>query len=651
MNEKPHIMAVKVTATLLSIALLITVMACVPKFAPETAQALAQPEYIDKVFDKNTVNEISIDMDESDFQWIMDNATKEEFKSCNITINGEKFYNVGIRPKGNSSLSNLARSSETQRFSLKIDFDQYVNGQKYHGMEGLVLNNVMSDKSYMKEYLSFELFDFMGIASSSCAYSNIKINNKDWGLYLAVELVDESFIQRKFGSVEGNLYKPEGMDMGGAGNQNGGGPPDFGNFKGGQMPLPKGNNGDQMDGKIGAQDVQKPASEVIEPQNGLIKGNDQSKTDKQSGQDKQNTQNDQNIKTDSKSSGNQKRDMKIAGGFGGMGARGGTNLKYTDDNPESYSVVREGAVFKSTTDEDFKRVIEMIKNLNNGTELEKYLDVDEILRFWAVNTFLVNLDSYAGGMYHNYYLYEEDGLFTLLPWDFNMSFAGFSMKNASNAINFPIDKPVTGNLEDAPLIGKLLEVDEYKTRYHDYLKKIVEEYVGSGIYEKSINSVNALISDYVKKDATAFYTFEEYQKAIPAMKTFGKDRAASIIAQLDGTQPSTAYGTISTTLNLNDLGSMDFGGFGGNGNSEKKQGQQGGVQPQGDMQGGNMQPPDGMQPPGDMQEGNMQPPDGMQPPGDMQGGICNLLMACKHPEICSRVAICNCQVICRNWRI
>lgn len=591
MSEKPHIMAVKVIAVLLTITLLITIMLLVPKFARESVQASEQLEYVEKVFDKSIVNEISIDMDETDFQWLMENAINEEYKSCNITINGEKFYNVGIRPKGNSSLSNLAMSGETKRFSFKIDFDQYLDGQTYYGMESLVLNNIMSDKSYMKEYLSYELFDFMDIPSSDYAYSNIKINNEDWGLYLAVELVDESFIQRNFGTLEGNLYKPEGMDMGGGGfgKQNGGGRPEFGNFNSGEMPIPKGNDGAQRLDRSGV------------PSIGMPYQNDQS--DKNSKQ-KKNIQNNQNTEDDqnnSKNLENQKGEM-MNGGFRGMMSEG-TNLKYTDDNPESYSVIREGAIFKTTTDADFEKVIKMIKNLNEGTELEKYLDVDEILRFWAVNTFLVNLDSYAGGMYHNYYLYEKDGVFTLLPWDFNMSFAGFGMTSASSAINFPIDKPVTGNLEDAPLIGKFLEIDEYKTLYHSYLKKIVEEYLGRGIYENSVSSVNTLISDYVKNDATAFYTFEDYQKAISAMITFGKDRAASIAAQLDGTQSSVDYGTMSTTLNLDDLGSMNFGGFGGKGKTETSQGQQGDT-----TKKGSMQMPSDMQRRGD----NMQPPSGMQ---------------------------------------
>lgn len=49
--------------------------------------------------------------------------------------------NVGIRPKGNSSLSMVASDDKTDRFSLKIDFGEYVDGQTYHGIRKLALNN------------------------------------------------------------------------------------------------------------------------------------------------------------------------------------------------------------------------------------------------------------------------------------------------------------------------------------------------------------------------------------------------------------------------------------------------------------------------------------------------------------------------------
>lgn len=609
MDENSRKIVIKVIATMLSIALLISVMVFIPRSNKEDAKSYAQTEYIREGFDKSKVNQISIEMAESDWDWLMENAIKEEYKSCIITINGEKFYNVGIRPKGNSSLTQLANGGREQRFSFKLDFSKYVDGQTYHGLNKMVLNNVMSDKSYMKEYLSYELFEFIGVASPAYAYSNIKVNNKDWGLYLVVEVIDKEFIERRFNSTEGNLYKPETMDMGAGNGENKGGHQDGEGFKGGGMPF--GAGGDRP-GVMNNDGMPQNKNGMPQNKNGMPQNNNGIPQDKnrmpQNNSGEPQNNNDRTKLPDNKSNQNNAPDldrqhgnMPDFGGFGGMGARGGSNLKYIDDSPSSYWAIKDGAVFDTTTDSSFKKVVEMIKNLNNGTNLEKYLDVHEILRFWAANTFLVNLDSYAGGMYHNYYLYEQDGVIELLPWDFNLSFAGMGPGNSSSAVNFPIDKPSTGNLEDAPLIGKLLEVAEYKDAYHGYLKEIVEKYINSGMYESSINSVDKLISKYVKNDATAFYTFDEYQKALPAMLTFGKDRAASITAQLNGTQPSTSYGNMATTLDISDMGSMGFGGHGGDA-----------------RQPGNMQPPGGTN-----QQGGMQPPGdtdrqgGMQPHGNM----------------------------------
>ncbi|MCG4723018.1 CotH kinase family protein, partial [Alistipes putredinis] len=75
----------------------------------------------------------------------------------------------------------------------------------------------------------------------------------------------------------------------------------------------------------------------------------------------------------------------------------------------------DSAVFKNTTDKDFKNIIDLMESLKTGENMENYLNVDEVLKYFAVNTFLVNLDSYSGGMYHNYYLYEKDGVSEILP--------------------------------------------------------------------------------------------------------------------------------------------------------------------------------------------------------------------------------------------
>ena len=54
-----------------------------------------------------------------------------------------------------------------------------------------------------------------------------------------------------------------------------------------------------------------------------------------------------------------------------------------------------------------------------------YLDIDEFLRFIAVNAFIANTDSYLNGG-HNFYLYldPKDDKFRFIPWDQDLSMGG-----------------------------------------------------------------------------------------------------------------------------------------------------------------------------------------------------------------------------------
>ncbi len=223
------------------------------------------------------------------------------------------------------------------------------------------------------------------------------------------------------------------------------------------------------------------------------------------------------------------------------------------------------------TESDFKRVIKALKALSEGRDLETYFDVDQILRYLAAHTFVVNLDSYSSGMAQNYYIYERHGRLTILPWDYNLAWGGFQGGGASSVINFPIDTPVSGvDMASRPLIAQLFAVPEYLERYHGYLQHLVESYFADGKFEAKIRELDALIGDYVKNDPTAFCTFEQYQRAVEAFITLGSLRAESVQGQLDGTIPSTTEGQRAEpaklispgSLNLSVLGSQ-MGGMGG----------------------------------------------------------------------------------------
>lgn len=514
----------KLIAILMAIAISFSLIIIVLPKSSSTATYIEQPDYVTTIFDDDKVMDINIEMDETAWQEMLDNASAEEYTAANITVNGVTYNNIAIRPKGNSSLSQLVMDDTTERYSFKVKFDEYVDGQTLDGLSKLVLNNNMSDATYMREYLSYKLLDSLGVPTPACSYANITVNGEEWGLYLAVEPVEEEFIERNYGSTDGNLYKPESDSVTVGGNKD----KDSTNTKPDFDPT-----------------------QITQDSNNTTPGN---------------SNNQMMTPPDINSGGNSNQQMQmpsdIGGGMMGRGMGGnsnGSDLVWNGNDISNYSAIFDNAIFKTTDSDDYTKILDMIEHLYTMEDIESYLNVDEVLRYFAANTFLVNLDSYASNMNHNYYLYEDDGVVSILPWDYNLSFGGFQAGSASSAINFPIDSPVSGTLEDNPLIANLLEVDEYKKLYHQYLNEIVNNFVNNGTYEMLVTKTDTLISDYVKNDATAFYTFDEYTEAVSNLLNFGLDRSTSISAQLDGSQPSTSTGTIETTVNLTAMGQQGGG--------------------------------------------------------------------------------------------
>ena len=168
--------------------------------------------YEGRLFDTARVHTIDIVMDGWDD--FIETCENEEYAACSVVIDGEAYKNVGIRAKGNTSLSTVSAMG-SDRYSFKIEFDQYDGGKTYHGLDKLCLNNIIQDNTYMKDYLTYQMMGAFGVNAPLCSYAFITVNGQDWGLYLAVEGVEDSFLQRNYGREHGELYKPDSMDFGG----------------------------------------------------------------------------------------------------------------------------------------------------------------------------------------------------------------------------------------------------------------------------------------------------------------------------------------------------------------------------------------------------------------------------------------------------
>ena len=568
--------------------------------------------YESLLFDSGRVHTIEITMD--DWDELIANATAEEYRQCDITIDGEKIGTVGIRAKGNTSLSSVATLG-SERYSFKIEFDQYAKGKTYHGLDKLSLNNLIQDATMMKDYLSYTLMGKMGVPSSLCSYAMVSVNGEAWGLYLAVEAVEDSFLDRN-GMAKGELYKPDSMSFGGGrGNgrdfdienfrekeedsteeavnsgdaeetavtateapQEGSG---FGGSSGmpagdGTQQMPQGGDFAQSGGESAAGDFTASSGDSAQqmPQGGdFAPSGGESASGTETGESAEGT-----AATGTSGFPSAPGGVDFSGGgFGGFNFGMGSDdvkLVYADDDPDSYSNIFNNAKTKLSK-KDKTRLIESLKKLNEKEDLDNVVNKDEVITYLAVHNFLCNDDSYTGMMVHNYYLYEENGQLTIIPWDYNLGFGGFAASaDATSTVNSPIDNPVSnGTTESRPLIAWIFNDAESLEAYHETYDRFISEYIESGWLEEEISRVQEMISTYVENDPTAFYSMEEFEKAVSTLKTFCAKRGESIRGQLDGTIPSTTNEQRSSDtlidasdISTADMGSMNSssgGGFGG----------------------------------------------------------------------------------------
>lgn len=470
---------------------LLVVVFCVAAYFVVDRADSAADTYAAHIFQEDTVNEINIEIDEADWQDMLENPLEEEYHKANVTINGETVGNVAIRTKGNTSLTSVA-NSDSDRYSFKLDFDYYDNNGSYYGLKKLCLNNNYSDNSSMREYISYKIMGEMGLDVPECAYSHITVNGEEWGLYLAVEPVDEVFLAEHFADATGDLYKPEGMGYTGA------------------------------------------------------------------------------------------------------------DLVYNGDDISAYTGLNLKTNLNSS---DGKEILALMQALEDGEGLEEVLDVEKALKYIAANVALANFDSYLGMTTHNFYLYEENGRFTIIPWDMNLAFGGFgggevdiyeptkqgmggfgggdkrndaqdndavpnaaenteAQADANNQPQPPDNVDMQGmpsmDSGEKPLVTTLLGNETYRSMYEGYLKEIAEKYFTQEYMTELVTKIHDLIAPYVQNDPTAFCTYEEFEQACSTDPTdqyslvyYAVNMAESIENQLNGGEP---------TFNTN---SMKGGGFGG----------------------------------------------------------------------------------------
>lgn len=434
--------------TTLSLAVVASVGGVTGRPSAAFAAEAGVSQAYESLFTPDKVINVKVTIDDEDWESILANPLEKEYKSVTVDVDGTVLENVGFSTKGNLTLKSVAAMTDSDRYSFRLKFDKYDKTQTLMGLDKMVLNNSYSDPSFLREYLHYEALRAIGEDVPLTVFTNLYVNGELYGFYIGVESVDDSYLERNFG---------EDADSG-----------------------------------------------VL-------------------------------YDTEEKS-----------------------YLQYEEDGEYETLTYDAGTEDDKASLKNFISVLNAMPDGEKG-DIESVLDVDSALKYIAANAVLGNYDSYNGDKGHNYLLYgDAAGKYTVIPWDMNMSFNGYSTgggggrmqgaagtaagtaangtaaagttgttagtaavsattsttaaTSATNAVTASIDTPTLGSdVDQVPLIGNLLEVPEYKTKYDGYVAELVTYLEG---IQDRITGLATLIRPYVQADPTKFYTMDQFENNV-----------------------------------------------------------------------------------------------------------------------------------------
>ncbi|MCX4247899.1 CotH kinase family protein [Paraliomyxa miuraensis] len=156
----------------------------------------------DELLSLTRLSRFDLRIDEA--SWAALEAAPKEWTPGTFEYEGEVFSNVGIRLKGNHSFRELS-----DKPSFKLEFDEYVQGARFLGLEGLTLNNMVVDSSMLREWIGYRVFRELDVPAPRIGYAQVFVNDEEYGLYLVLEPYDDPFLARVYDDPSGNLYESD----------------------------------------------------------------------------------------------------------------------------------------------------------------------------------------------------------------------------------------------------------------------------------------------------------------------------------------------------------------------------------------------------------------------------------------------------------
>lgn len=187
----------------------------------DATQGKAENGEYNKYFLKDKIQEVRIEVDENNFNYLLQNAMEEEYvMTTSVTIGDTTLGYCGLKTKGAYTLEHAYTDNPgSDRFSFTVNFGKYIKKadygkkQNFYGCNKISFNNFYFDKSMMKEFCALMLMEEMGLPTPQFGIAKLYINGEYYGVYAMVEAFDESILEQYYGvdddELSSYLCKPE----------------------------------------------------------------------------------------------------------------------------------------------------------------------------------------------------------------------------------------------------------------------------------------------------------------------------------------------------------------------------------------------------------------------------------------------------------
>lgn len=156
----------------------------------------------------DAVQDIELVIAAADQQAMFDALPEQIYVPGTFKWNDVTIENVGVRFKGNSS----SGPEQTHKRSFLIKFGELTDGQRFLGLRRVALDNAIQFGGLFSERMMDDILRSVGTTVSRSNYARLTINGEYMGVYVNVERVDKSFVQRYFDDGDGTLYKLDSVN-------------------------------------------------------------------------------------------------------------------------------------------------------------------------------------------------------------------------------------------------------------------------------------------------------------------------------------------------------------------------------------------------------------------------------------------------------